>query len=94
MNHDDHIGARVESHGVAGFLVGAIAAVDFVNGNGEAELTGQGSRFISAVIVHQDDVVHHIGKFPHSRRERLLGIVGRHHHNDSFAVNHVSESLS
>lgn len=55
VEHDDDVGAVVEGGVVAGFLVGAVAAVDGVADDGQAEALGDFDGVVAGAVIDEDE---------------------------------------
>jgi len=88
VDHDDDVGVAGEGLGVAGLLVGAVAAVGGVDGGVEAEIEGEGDGAVGAAVIDEDDVVDEGGQLADGGFESEGGVIGRQDDRDTFAVDH------
>src|SRR5258707_1046679 len=88
MNHHHDVSACRESLPVAGLLIPAIAIVGIMNKGMYPKAFSEGRSFVFAGIIDKDFYVHDVGKFPHGPFQGSLGVVRRHYHRDTLAIDH------
>ena len=96
MHHHDDIRAFFQRKCVTGLLICSVPSVDGMGVHLHTlQILGDRGSPIVAGVVDEDDEVHDALRhdFLIGPEQRLLGVVGRHHHNDFFVFKHPLRSL-
>jgi len=95
VDHHHDVGALRQGNGVAGLLVGSVAAVPGMDDRVDAEALRDRRSAVGAGVVDQDDIVDDFMRnFRISTLKRLAGILGGKHHCDFQAIDHAPTSRS
>ena len=84
VDHHHHVGAAGQRLAVTGLLVAAVTAVLWMDNDRETHVARDLHRAVGAAVVHEDHFVDGAGgDVGQRRRQRPLGVVGRHHGHDA-----------
>lgn len=90
MNHYDDVRPKTDSFPVARFLIGAVPPVLPVDYCSDPQVSSDLQGVVIRIIIDKDHMVNiFMGKFRICLTERLLRVVGRHHHYELPAENHL-----
>ena len=88
MEHDDNVRTSGERFAVAGLLVPAISVIRVVDKGQHTQAARTAGSIVAAGVIDQDSDVHNVGQLGDGALQGFFGVICRHHHCDSLAVQH------